>query len=47
MVRLSVTLIQCKGTPITTKDGYHIGTVCVVDTKPRVFTEDQVFKTIE
>jgi len=27
------------GAPITTADGYAIGTVCVVDKEPRVFTE--------
>jgi GAF domain-containing protein len=27
------------GAPITTPDGFHIGTVCVVDKKPRIFSE--------
>ncbi len=27
------------GAPLTTPDGYHIGTVCVVDKKPREFSE--------
>ncbi len=28
------------GAPITTPEGFHIGTVCVVDKKPRSFTEE-------
>jgi GAF domain-containing protein len=28
------------GAPITTPDGFHIGTVCVVDKKPRSFSEE-------
>ncbi|HVG42093.1 MAG TPA: GAF domain-containing protein [Chitinophagaceae bacterium] len=27
------------GAPITTPDGYNIGTICVVDKQPRTFTE--------
>ena len=29
------------GAPITTKDGHRIGTVCIVDRKPREFTQEQ------
>lgn len=29
------------GAPITTQDGYHVGTVCIVDHKPRSFSEEQ------
>ncbi|GAB4094481.1 GAF domain-containing protein [Flaviaesturariibacter terrae] len=29
------------GAPITTKDGFPIGTVCVVDKEPRTFTESE------
>jgi signal transduction histidine kinase len=29
------------GAPIVTPDGYNIGTVCIVDKKPRAFTEEQ------
>lgn len=29
------------GAPITTKDGYNIGTVCVVDKQPRDFTPEE------
>jgi GAF domain-containing protein len=28
------------GAPITTPEGFHIGTVCVVDKKPRSFSEE-------
>jgi GAF domain-containing protein len=28
------------GAPITTPEGFHIGTVCVVDKQPREFSED-------
>ena len=27
------------GAPITNEEGYHLGTVCVVDKKPRVFSQ--------
>ena len=30
------------GAPLTTKDGYHIGTVCIVDKKPRSFSPADV-----
>ncbi len=30
------------GAPIITHDGYNIGTVCVIDSKPRTITEDEV-----
>jgi GAF domain-containing protein len=29
------------GAPITTPEGFHIGTVCVVDKKPRAFTQNE------
>lgn len=28
------------GAPLITKEGYHIGTACIVDTKPRTFSEE-------
>jgi GAF domain-containing protein len=30
------------GAPITTKDGYAIGTACIVDKEPRVFSEEDI-----
>ncbi len=30
------------GIPISTKDGFPLGTLCVLDDKPRVLTEDQI-----
>ncbi len=30
------------GAPLTTKEGYHIGTVCIVDKKPRSFSPSQM-----
>ncbi len=30
------------GAPIITHDGFNIGTVCVIDSKPRTITEDEV-----
>jgi two-component system, sensor histidine kinase len=29
------------GAPITTRDGFKLGTVCAIDTKPRIFTAEQ------
>lgn len=29
------------GAPLITKDGYHVGTACVVDTKTRTFTDSE------
>ncbi len=29
------------GAPITTSDGFHIGTVCIVDKEPREFSENE------
>lgn len=30
------------GVPIITKEGYNIGTVCVIDKKPRSFSKDEI-----
>jgi signal transduction histidine kinase len=30
------------GVPLTTRDGYNLGTICVIDTEPREVGEDQV-----
>lgn len=30
------------GTPLETTEGYRVGTLCVLDTRPRVFTDSQV-----
>ncbi len=30
------------GAPLTTKEGYHIGTVCILDKKPRSFSPSQM-----
>jgi GAF domain-containing protein len=30
------------GQPITTVDGFRVGTLCVIDTRPREFTADQI-----
>ena len=30
------------GAPLKTTDGYSIGTVCIVDTKQRFFSKDQI-----
>jgi diguanylate cyclase (GGDEF)-like protein len=30
------------GVPMVSSDGYPLGTICVMDTKPRVFTENEV-----
>jgi GAF domain-containing protein len=30
------------GAPITTSDGFHIGTVCIVDKEPREFSENEI-----
>lgn len=41
-VRGSIGLQAYVGAPLTTKAGYHLGSLCALDTKPRQFTEYQI-----
>ena len=35
------------GVPLTTQDGFNLGTLCIIDTQPRELTEDEVASLID